>query len=328
MQVEPTLAVVIVNFRTADLAIDCLASLAVPGTVPEKTRIVIVDAVSGDGSAEKIAAAIAERGWAGNVDFRALDVNGGFSYGNNRAIDHALEAGRPDYVLLLNPDTVARPGSIRSLVSFMERHPAAGIAGSRLEDPDGTPQACAFRFPSLAADFESEVRFGPVTRLLRRWQVAPPMPDTPARIDWVSGASMLVRYDVFEEIGGLDEDYFLYYEEVDFCRRAAKAGWECWHVPASRVVHLVGQATGVTLRDRRPARRPSYWFNSRRRYYLKHHGAAYRLMADTAWVVGHVLCRMRMFLEGKRSGGPPKLLGDFIRHASPVTTIDGGKPRR
>lgn len=310
------LVIVIVNYRTAELAIDCLASLHLPETVPEGTRIVVVDGASGDGSAERISQAITDNGWK-NAASLPLTINGGFAYGNNRGIEYALaNFGRPDYVLLLNPDTVAHPGSISKLVEFMDATPSAGIAGSRLEHPDGRGQACAFRFPGIANEFESEAKLGPVTRLLDRWRVAPDMPADPSRIDWVSGASMIVRSEVFEAIGLMDEQYFLYYEEVDFCLRATRAGWSCWHVPQSRVIHLVGQSTGVT-RHVRPSRRPRYWFESRRRYYIKHRGILYVALADLAWLAGHLAWRTRLVAEGRRGNGPPHLLSDFIRHAGP-----------
>ncbi|WP_117190452.1 glycosyltransferase family 2 protein [Rhizobium terrae] len=310
------LAIVIVNYRTADLVIDCLASLSVPGTVPHATRIVVVDGCSGDRSAERIVAAIHENGWT-NVACLPLGQNGGFAYGNNRGIEYAIMTfGKPEYILLLNPDTIARPGSITRLVEFMETTPEAGIAGSQLEHPDGRRQACAFRFPSIANEFESEARLGPITYLLNRWRIAPEMPKTPSRIDWVSGACMILRTKLLDQLGLLDEGYFLYYEEVDFCMRAAAAGWSCWHVPQSRVIHLVGQATGVT-RHVRPSRRPIYWFQSRRRYYLKHRGGSYARLADLAWLGGHLACRLRLLMAGKSANLPPHILQDFLRHAGP-----------
>lgn len=312
----PKLAIIIVNYRTADLTIDCLASLSTQGTVPEDTRVVVVDGQSGDGSAEKISAAIAENDWT-NVTCLPLDRNGGFAYGNNQGIEYALRNfGRPEYVLLLNPDTIARPGSISRLVEFMEKNPEAGIAGSSLEHPDGRKQACAFRFPSIANEFEAEARLGPITRLLDKWRIAPEMPNAPSRIDWVSGASLIMRSRLLDDVGYLDEQYFLYYEEVDFCIRATKAGWSCWQVPQSRVIHLVGQSTGVTRHDR-PSRRPSYWFQSRRRYYLKHRGALYALLADLSWLGGHLICRLRLAVAGRSANLPPHLLQDFIRHVRP-----------
>lgn len=312
------LAIIIVNFRTPELVVDCLESLLFPGTAPDSTRIVVVDGNSGDHSVDHLTAAINKNSWSNRVDFLPLDINGGFAYANNRGIEHATKSfGSFRYFLLLNPDTVARPDSITHLFEFMEQHPEAGIAGSRLEDPDGTRQACAFHFPSIAAEFEGEAQLGPITRLLKRWRVVPELPeDGPSQIDWVSGASMMLRAKVLDDIGGMDEHFFLYYEEVDFCLRAAKAGWSCWHVPQSRVVHLVGQATGVT-RHVRPSRRPRYWFESRRFYYVKHGGRVYCWLANASWLGGHLLRRLRLLLQGRRASGPPHLLQDFIRHLLP-----------
>jgi GT2 family glycosyltransferase len=310
------LAIVIVNYRTGALAIDCLKSLAVPGTVPAQTRIVVVDGASGDDSVDKIKDAIRTHGWCDHVSLLSLSENRGFAYGNNRGVAHARQLyGRPQYILFLNPDTIARPGGIVPLVEFMDTHTRAGVAGSRLEDPDGSGQACAFRFPSFAAEIESEARFGPVTRLLHRWRIAPDMYDTPTLMDWVSGASMIVTTELFEQLGGFDESYFLYYEEVDFCMRAARAGWECWHVPESRIIHLVGQSTGVTVRQVRPARRPAYWFESRRRFFVTHYGRAYTALANAGWIAGHLIWRARLIVQGKASSASPYLLYDFIRHA-------------
>ena len=126
---------------------------------------------------------------------------------------------------------------------------------------------------------------------------------------------MMVRWRVLQDVGSFDEGYFLYYEEVDLCLRAAKGGWECHHVPQSRVVHLVGAATGVTSRNAPPRRRPAYWYRSRQRYYLKHHGRFYLAAADLGWVAAHVTCRAKQFLLRQPSDAPPYVLGDFIRHS-------------
>lgn len=310
---DASVTIFIVNYRTADLVIDCLSSLAVPQTVPDGTQIVVVDGASDDGSVEKLTRAIQKHGWS-NVSCLPLHYNGGFAYANNRGIRYAeTQFGKTRYSILLNPDTIARPGSITRLVEFMERHPQVGIAGSALEHLDGRPQACAFRFPSIAAELESEARLGPLSHLLDRWRIAPDMSELPVQIDWVSGACMVVRAEVMQELKGLDENYFLYYEEVDFCRRAMAAGWPCWHVPGSRVVHLVGQSTGVT-RHQRPARRPTYWFSSRRRYYVRHHGTLYAMGADLAWLGGHLIWRLRLIIERRTAELTPKLLRDFLRN--------------
>jgi GT2 family glycosyltransferase len=192
----------------------------------------------------------------------------------------------------------------------MEARPAVGIAGSRLEERDGTPQRSAFRFPSLLGEWENGLRLGAMSRILERWVVAPPVRQEAHPADWVSGASMLVRGEVFQSIGLLDEDYFLYFEETDYCLRARRSGWECWYVPTSRVVHLVGQSTGITAKERRI---PRYWLESRWRYFHKNHGGLYARLANTAWAMGHALWRIRRRLQGKPDLDPPSALGDFVR---------------
>ena len=169
----------------------------------------------------------------------------------------------------------------------MDANPKVGIAGSRLEDPDGTPQRSAFRFHSVLSELESGLRLGLVSKLLRNKIVAPPVPEKTCRIDWVSGASLMIRQNVFNQIGLLDEGYFMYFEEVDFCLRAHRAGWECWYVPASRVVHLVGQSSGVNDGKQLRKRRPTYWFASRKRFFTKNFGPARAFSRPAVlWAIG------------------------------------------
>jgi GT2 family glycosyltransferase len=307
------LRIVIVNYRTPRLVIDCLRSLGPEVRAERNAYVVVVDNDSRDGSAEAINNAIAEKGWGEWVEVLAFDRNLGFAGGNNVALRRILVPPAPDYVLLLNPDTVLRRGALGALVDFMEHHPEVGIAGSRLEDPDGTPQRSAFRFPTMASELEGGLRLGLVSRLLHRRLVAPAVRNEAHPSDWVAGASMMIRGAVFQDIGLLDDDYFLYFEEVDFCLRARRAGWPCWYVPSSRVVHLVGQSSGVTD-TKQPARRiPLYWFASRRRYFHKHHGWFYAQSANITWAVAHALWRLRRRLQRKPDNDPPHLLWDFIR---------------
>jgi GT2 family glycosyltransferase len=194
----------------------------------------------------------------------------------------------------------------------MDQHPKVGIAGSRLEDPDGTPQRSAFRFPSPLSEFENSVQLGFVSRLLERWVVAPPVPNQTCEVDWVSGASMIIRREVLRDIGLLDEGYYNYFDDVDFCFNACQSGWLTSYVPASRVVHLVGQTTGVT--DKNPKRRPPYLFEARRRYFLKNHGRLYAAMADAGRILGLALWQLRVSI-GKADSTPPYFLRDFIKHS-------------
>ncbi len=306
--------IIIVNYRTPELVIACLRSLAGEVATVGDCRVLVVENGSMDDSAARIGSAIRAENWGGWVELLPLPNNLGFAGGNNAALRLLLPSLRPtDYVLLLNPDTVIRPGAVRALVEFLEQHPGVGIAGSRLEDPDGTPQRSAFRFFSVASEFEGGIRLGLVSRLLRQRLVAPPVRDQAHPTDWVAGASMLVRRAVFADIGLLDEGFFLYYEEVDFCRRARRAGWSCWYVPQSRVVHLVGQSSGVTCANRPAKPLPRYWFDSRRRYFLKNHGRLYLGLADVGWLAGYLLWQCRRVLQRKPSNDPPGLLWDFIR---------------
>jgi N-acetylglucosaminyl-diphospho-decaprenol L-rhamnosyltransferase len=307
------LLVVIVNYRVPQLVIDCLRSVVeeikrVPGTL-----VAVAENGSGDDSPETIRRAIDENNWQSWCSIVVSKANLGFTGGNNLLIRPALQStDPPDYVLLLNPDTVVRPNAFKALVDFMDQNPTVGIAGSRLEDPDGTPQRSAFRFKSPLGEFEFQVQFGPVTRLLSRWIVAPPVVDCACKTDWVAGASMIVRRSVFDQAGLLDEGYFTYYDDIDFCSTARKCGWPTWYVPASRVVHLVGRSTGVNAT---PRRLPPYLLEARRRYFLKHYGPAYATMVDGAMIIGQIFSLARQLLTGKRNDRPPYLLRDSFRHS-------------
>jgi hypothetical protein len=311
-----SLRIVIVNYRSAELALDCLASLAPQIDETPDARVIVTDNLSGDGSVERLRDAISKHGWSRWATLVPLPTNGGFAAGNNAAIRPLFETPGvepPRYVLLLNPDTIVRPGGVAKLVEFMEAHPEVGIAGSRLEYPDGEQHASRFRFPTILGEVESNSRLGLVSRVLARHAVAPPLVLHPHPIDWVAGASMIVRREVFEAIGYLDEQYFLYYEEVDFCLRARRAGWPCWYVPDSRVAHLVGQSSGVTNLKEPARRRPRYWFESRRRYFRKNHGAAYAFAADVVFALSFGAWRIRRALQGKPDADPPRMWSDFVR---------------
>jgi GT2 family glycosyltransferase len=127
---------------------------------------------------------------------------------------------------------------------------------------------------------------------------------------------MIIRRDVFDQVGLLDEEYFMYFEEVDFCLKAAKAGWSCWYVPESRVVHLVGQVSQVTDPKKSRRRRPAYWFESRRRYFLKNHGSAYALLTDAAWLLGQSLFEVRCLVQRKVNDNPARFIPDFVMQSS------------
>lgn len=312
------LLVLIVNYRTGDLTVNCLASLepelnALPGS-----WVVVVDGDSRDGSVDLIQREIAARQWGAWVELVPSPENAGFAAGNNLGLQRGLAKMQdepPDYVFLLNPDTVVRPGAVQTLLAFMESHPEVGVGGGRSEDPDGTPQHCCFRFPSLCNEFASNLKLGVVDRLLRARIARVPLSKEAHAIGWVSGAVMMIRRTVIDQIGLFDDRFFLYYEETDFTLRAARAGWTCWHVPQSRVVHLVGHSSGVTKRDGPRARIPRYWFESRRYYFVKNHGRCYAALADVAAVSGCLLRRVRNLMTRESGNEPPRFLRDLVRHS-------------
>lgn len=307
------LLIVIVNYRTPQLVVDCLRTIEPQRGDVVPMQVMVTDNASGDDSIDVISNAIQQNGWQDWVAFMPLENNGGFAYGNNEAIRPALKnADKPDYILLLNPDTTLRDNALKPLIHFMDDHPKVGIAGSRIENPDESVRRTAFRYHSVLGEFLSSSKLGILHRLCTKWVVAPPVRVEDHQVDWVSGASMLVRREVIDEIGLLDDGYFMYYEEMDFCRRATRAGWQCWYIADSRVVHLVGQASGVTGEKRMAKRRPKYWFESRKRYLTKMHGRVYKFMADVAWLAGFACWRTRVKLLGKPDEDPPHLMRDFV----------------
>lgn len=310
-----SILVVVLNYRTAELTVACLRSIAPHVPLLPNMHVVVTDNASGDGSAERIGKVIAGENMSSWATLMPLPKNGGYAYGNNAAVRPALASKNPpEYVLLLNPDTVLRPNAIQALVSFMRAHPDCGIAGSRLEDPDGTPQTSAFNFPNAWAELDRGLQLGFVAKLLETKLVVRPIPDQACAVDWVAGASMLVRREVFDHIGLIDEAYFLYFEEVDFLLRAKRAGFETYYVPDSRVVHHVGASTGVSNHRVAAKRVPDYWWDSRRRYFLKNHGPIGAAAADVAWLLGFSLHTLRQRVAPKHANDPPHVLEDFVRN--------------
>src|SRR4051812_8721275 len=166
------LLIVIVNYKTPDLVVECLESLTSEITTVPGTRVIVTDNASGDGSVEKINAATAKHHWDW-VTVMPLECNGGFAYGNNRAIEPALRTEHPpQYVFLLNPDTIVLPDALRQLVKFMDDHEDVGIAGGRVLNPDSSVRNSVFRFHSVLSEFEASIRLNFVTKALHNHVIA------------------------------------------------------------------------------------------------------------------------------------------------------------
>ncbi len=294
MSKKPVTWIVTINYRTADLVAESLRALAPQKEALGGGQVVIVDNDSGDESVEKISSKIQSENWSSWAGVVPMNRNGGFAFGNNVGFSQAfLSQNHVDYLLLLNPDCVARPGAIEKLVAFMNAHPNVGIAGSRLENQAGGIECSAHRFHSPISELLEGARLGLLSRYLSTFEVTPPLRDEAHPCDWVSGSSMIIRRKVIEDIGMMDEGFFLYFEEVDFFQRASKVGWQTWYVPESTVMHIEGASTGI----KSTKRRPGYWYNSRRRYFVKHYGVSGLLLADILLSIGRLSFSIRRFLR-------------------------------
>lgn len=311
---EPDIAVVIVTYRSARLTIDALVSVDAERSASGlRVRAIVVDNASGD--LPVIAQAVEQNHWSSWVRLVNAPHNGGFAYGNNLGIARAFSDAVPDYIYLLNPDTKVRPGGIAALVRFLSERTDVGIAGSSFENLDGSDWPMAFRFPTIFSEIDAGLQWGIVSRLLKRWVVARVMTNTPQPVDWICGASMMIRPAVLTSIGGMDERYFLYFEETDFCRRARLAGHSTWYVPESRVMHIMGQSTTVTDPRQGPQRLPAYWFESRRRYYVLAFGLWRAAVIDGVALVANSIGHLKRILQGKRRVGVPHFIRDLLRHS-------------
>ena len=308
----PRLAIVIVNYRTATLAIACVASLAAERARVGPFDVIVVDGGSGDGSAQALQAHFAGSDW---VSVLPLDFNGGFGWANNQAMLRLLQRDEPpDYIHLLNPDTVVEPGAIAALLDVIAAHPELGAVGSQLLEPDGRLAGSAFRFPSAGREF---VRGAGLGGLGAKLGIAPATVErsAPGPAEWLTGASVMFRSAALRQIGLFDDGFFLYFEEVELMGRLARAGWAMWTVPASRIVHIAGAATGVASGGDVAVRpHPAYRYEARRRYFVRASGVGGLVAANLAWLAGKVVGAPIRALRGKGDAGPPREFAMTIRH--------------
>ena len=314
------LSVVIVSWNVCDLLRRCLASvlgasqpadddLAPMSDSEPSIEIIVVDNASTDGSPEMVRAEFPQVRLIANPD------NRGFTAGNNQGLVEST--GR--FLLLLNPDTEIVGAALSTMMAYMDAHPEVGALGPRLCYPDGSLQPSRRRFPTLAtALVESTVvqewwRDNP---LLRRYYMADTSDEAIQPVDWVVGACLLVRREVYDQVGGLDEGFFMYSEEMDWCKRIKNAGWKVVYLPTARVIHHEGKSSEQVV----PARH-IHFQSSKVRYFRKHHGALqaealrafllatywYQLTREGfKWLVGHKRPlraeRVRAYRQVLRSG--------------------------
>ncbi|MEA3408193.1 MAG: glycosyltransferase family 2 protein [Chloroflexota bacterium] len=267
------LGIAIVSYNTRDLTAGCLASVYQEmETSGLCGQVWVVDNASKDGSAEMVKARFPQTHLVANEE------NVGFARATNMAIAQMKASGNlPEYVLLLNPDTRVRPGALVRMASFLESHPRVAVVGPRLTYGDGTFQHSAFHFPTLLMAF---LDFWPLhhqlldSRLNGRYPKRLYEAGKPFSIDHPLGAAMMVRKETIQEVGLLDDEYFMYCEEIDWCKRIKEAGWEIYCLPSAEIVHFAAQSTRQFAEEMFVA----LW-RSRYRLFQKHYGRAYRVAA-------------------------------------------------
>jgi GT2 family glycosyltransferase/glycosyltransferase involved in cell wall biosynthesis len=254
--VTPT-AIIVVSWNTRELLAECLASIEATAPAADLETIV-VDNASSDGSA----AMVRERFPA--VRLLANSSNFGFARANNQAI----AATTAPYVLMLNSDARLTPGALQRLVARLDTMPRAGLVGAQLRGPDGAFQYSHARFPSLTREALTLTGLGRLVYGPWYPSAGPAFGDRARLVDWVGGACMLARRAALDAVGGLDDGYWLYCEEVDLCLAMQRAGWEVWYEPDAQVTHRIG-ASAYQLGPEREA----HLYRSRLRFFRKHHGA-------------------------------------------------------
>lgn len=288
------LAIIILNYRTPDLVIDCLKSLENQVEIGQD-QVIVVDNASEDGSVERLQQTITDHQWFSWVKLLPSALNGGFSAGNNLG----MKAVKAEAYLLLNSDTIVRPGAISSLLQAWKTYPEAGLISPRLEWPDETPQISCFRYHSPISQLIDAAATGPITKLLQNYDVPIAVSNLPFEPQWTSFACVLVRREVIEDIGFMDEGYFMYFEDVDYCRRVHQADWQILHWPEARVVHLQGESGSVKA-DIAARRRPRpYLYASRSRYFAKFYGITGLWLTNVLWLVGRSVSWVRELVGNK-----------------------------
>jgi hypothetical protein len=284
---------VIVNYRTPELTLDAVRSLV--GEIdPLRDVVVVVDNASGDGSAGRLRAALEQAGWKG-VYLVESPRNTGFAGGNNAGI----AALRAEAYLLLNSDALARPGALATLWQTLQSDASIGAVSPRLEWPDATPQISCFRYLTPCSELIRGSGGGVLGRALLPWVVPIALSDQPLEPPWTSFAAILLRGEAVREVGELDSGYFMYFEDVDYCRRLWRAGWRIVHNPAAHVVHLRGGSSPVKQLTAQRKRRPRYFYEARSRYFAKWYGAPGLLLANLLWTAGRGVGLLREHLAGK-----------------------------
>ena len=281
------LAAVIVNYRTPELSLRALDSV-LPELDLHRDAVVIVDNGSADDSIERIRSAVRRRPQKEAIRLVEAGSNRGYSAGVNLGI-RSVDA---DHYLVLNSDVIVRPGAIGALLARAEQEPRPALIAPRLEDSQGEVQISAFRYPTPLGELVEAAGTGPITRLFSGGAA-----DSSGALSdathWVSFAAVLIPRVTVDRIGLMDEGFFMFFEDVDYCQRVRSAGGKLVECPAARIVHLRGASSPVKRLRAQRERLPSYFYESRTRYFSKHLGRFALLRANALWMLGQSIAAAR-----------------------------------
>lgn len=256
---EIDLSIIIVNYNVQELLKRCLESIF-EYERDSRFEVIVVDNNSTDGSEEMLRKNFPQ------VRLIENPRNLGFSRGCNQGIRES----RGKYVMLLNPDTELTPGGLKSMIDFMDSRPEIGVCGPRMTDPAGNRQFSCRSFPSYLTAISSHQsllnRLFPHNPLSRRYLLKGQDWSQEREVDWVSGSSLLTRREVLDRIGLLDEKFFMYVEDVDFCYRARKAGFLVYYFPQVEIIHHIGKSTKKRILEMKVEHHRSMYY-----FFRKHH---------------------------------------------------------
>jgi N-acetylglucosaminyl-diphospho-decaprenol L-rhamnosyltransferase len=288
------LAAVIVNYKTPELSLGALDSL-LPQVDPEIDEVLLVDNGSQDDSVSILEAGLRERSLPSSFRIVAPPENHGFSAG----VNVGLKAADAEYYLVLNSDILVGEGAVDALLEYAKSTKQVGVIGPRLEGLDGKQQISTFRYPSARGELVEAAGTGPITRLLTPAQGERAESLEAGRL-WISFAAVLLSRQIIEQIGLMDEDFFMFFEDVDYCRRARDAGFRLVSCPEARIIHLRGGSSPVKQLRAERKQLPSYYYDSRSRYFTKHHGRGFLLLANCLWTLGQTIAWSRELIGRPR----------------------------
>lgn len=314
---HPQVAIITVTFNSSDFIQDYLEALT-PLLSNSYYKLIIVDNASVDNTCELIKQHIDKHHLKSTIDLIALNDNIGFGNGCNKGAEQA-KAYKPSHLWFLNPDTKVFENTGETLLNHFTENPSADFVGSTLVNKDNIPRPGAFRFPSLVNVILAEIKLGILDKLFHKHTTAAPIATQAYEADWLTGASFMVKADCFYQLKGFDPFYFLYFEEVDLFYRAKQAGFSVWASPDSRVFHISGASTGINNHKKAIQRRPAYWYESRRYYYMSNFGAVYFTLLDSLQISCHLIWRLRAWIQKKEDDTPPYFIRDILRHSYPAS---------